>query len=103
MSPARTRRCFFTGRGRAPGTPAFAIFTPSCPGTCGGMFPFTCSPPPSSRSRFTPRAGGAGWAAVGVRTGAGCVGGGAGAATGVDTDCGVPIPTGVRPRGWGGC
>lgn len=119
-----TLRCFFSGRGRTPALPAFAPATIGvafpfplalCPlapyvmpiGTAVPFTPCTASLE-CSRSRLTPRFGAAGsmiaCEGVGVlRPGVNAtVAAGVGILTlalGVGIDCGVPIPTGVRPRG----
>lgn len=122
--PLMSLRCFFSGRGRTPALPAFAPATIGvafpfplalCPlapyvmpiGTAVPFTPCTASLE-CSRSRLTPRFGAAGsmiaCEGVGVlRPGVNAtVAAGVGILTlalGVGIDCGVPIPTGVRPRG----
>lgn len=119
-------RCFFSGRGRTPALPAFALTTMAgfagavpfpfpfpwpCPFAAPVPFwyPLACGPSAvGSRSRLTPRLGSAAGTLVGGASGgagglkAAAVGAGVGTAAvpGVGTDCGVPMPTGVRPRGW---
>jgi len=113
-----TMRCFFSGLGRTPALPAFALTTMAGLGLAV-PFPFVvltpfvdamaCDPSPvGSLSRLVPRLGSA---TVGTLAGAGVATGGLNAADvgagvgmaavpGVGIDCGVPMPTGVRPRGW---
>ena len=112
-------RCFLSGLGRTPALPAFALTTMAgfadaapFPFPFAALVPFwypvACGPSAvGSRSRLIPRLGSVVERLVGTGVGAGGlkaaeVGAGVGMAAvpGVGTDCGVPMPTGVRPRGW---
>ena len=100
MKSLLTTRCFLTGRGRAPGTPAFATPGLCCWPNVGDTPPVLTATDPdpgpcvldsaralSSNSRLTPRETG-----TGVLVRGGCAGGcvGVGAATGVE---GKGVPT----------
>lgn len=106
--PCMSTRCFLSGRGRTPGTPAFAepgrctwpnvgdtpplLLTPTDPGP--GPCALGCTRALSSNSRLTPRETGTGVLVRGGCTG-GCVGVGAVAGVegkGVPTDGGTTEP-----------
>lgn len=106
--PCMSTRCFLSGRGRTPGTPAFAepgrctwlnvgdtpslLLTPTDPGP--GPCTLGCMRALSSNSRLTPRETGTGVLVRGGCT-AGCVGVGAVAGVegkGVPTDGGTTEP-----------